>query len=184
MIRRRIQLPGDHPVRADRLLAESLDGLSRRRIQWLLGNGSIRIDGRRVRKGQMLRGECVVEVNEADSTSGALSPEPDLPIDVLFEDEFCVALDKTAGRAGHALRAGDRGTIANFLTARFAGCASAGDTPLEAGLVHRLDTETSGVLLAARTRGAWKALRRQFRSRRIRKLYVAVVLGTLPRSGE
>jgi 23S rRNA pseudouridine1911/1915/1917 synthase len=184
MIRRRIRLPGDHGVRADRLLAESLGGLSRRRVQRLLENGSIRIDGRRIRKGQMLRGEGIVEVDVIDSTSAALPPEPDLPIAVLFEDESCVALDKPAGRAGHALRPDERGTIANFLTARFADCASASDTPLEAGLVHRLDTETSGVLLAARTREAWKALRRQFRSRRIRKLYVAVVLGTVTSAGE
>jgi 23S rRNA pseudouridine1911/1915/1917 synthase len=184
MIRRRIQVPSDHAVRADRLLAESLVGLSRRRIQRLLENGRIRIDGRRIRKGQMLRGECVVEVDAPDSTSTSLPPEPDMPITVLFEDESCVALDKPAGRAGHALRPDERGTIANFLTARFADCASASETPLEAGLVHRLDTETSGVLLAARTRGAWKALRRQFRSRRVRKLYVAVVLGTVASAGE
>src|SRR5206468_11347026 len=78
----------------------------------------------------------------------------------------------------------EQGTVANFTTARCAGCASTGETPLEAGLVHRLDTETSGVLLAARTRDAWEALRRQFRSRRVRKLYVAVVLGTLASAGE
>jgi len=184
MIRRRIQLSSDHAARADRLLAESLGGFSRRRIQQLLENGSVRVDGRRVRKGQMLRGECVVEVDLADWASEALPPEPELPVPILFEDESCVALDKPAGRAGHALRSGERGTIANFLTARFTGCASAGDTPLEAGLVHRLDTETSGVLLAARTRDAWKALRRQFRNQRVRKLYVAVVQGTLARAGE
>jgi 23S rRNA pseudouridine1911/1915/1917 synthase len=184
MIRRRIQVPSRHAVRADRLLAESLGSLSRRRVQRLLEDGAIRIDGHPVRKGQMLRGECIVEVDEIDSTSAALPPEPDLPIAILFEDESCVALDKPAGRAGHALRPDERGTVANFLTARFADCVSAGDTPLEGGLVHRLDTGTSGVLLAARTRDAWTALRGQFRGRRIRKLYVAVVLGMVTTAGE
>src|SRR5262249_6515154 len=151
-----IQVRSDRAVRADRLLAESLGGLSRRRIQRLLENGSIRIDGRRIRKGAMIRGERFVEVAAAHSTSSAFPAERALPIAVVFEDESCIAIDKPAGRAAHALRSDERGTIANFLTARFAGCASAGDTPLEAGLVHRLDTDTSGVLLAARTRRAWK----------------------------
>ncbi len=184
MIRRRIHLPSDYAARVDRLLAESLSGFSRQRIQRLLEDGSVRIDGRRVRKGEMLRGECVIEVAVDDSAIAALPAEPEPPIAILFEDLSCVALDKPAGRAGHALRSGERGTIANFLTGRFPDCSSAGDTPLEAGLVHRLDTETSGVLLAARTREAWKALRRQFRERKVGKLYVAVVQGALTSAGE
>ncbi|HSD10002.1 MAG TPA: RluA family pseudouridine synthase [Candidatus Binatia bacterium] len=184
MIRRRIHVASDHPARADRLLAESLGRLSRRRVQRLLEEGSVRIDGRRVRKGEMLRGEYVIEVDVADSAIAALTPEPELSIPVLFEDESCVAVDKPAGRPGHALQPGERGTVANFLAARFPECASAGDTPLEAGLVHRLDTETSGVLLAARAREAWEALRHQFRERTVRKLYLAVVRGTIARPGD
>jgi 23S rRNA pseudouridine1911/1915/1917 synthase len=183
MIRRRVHVSSGHTVRSDRLLAELL-GVSRRRIQRLLEDGSIRIDGHRARKGQMLQGDCVIEVDVEDPAIAVLPPEPDPPLAVLFEDESCVAVDKPAGRAGHALRRGERGTVANFLVARFPQCASAGDKPLEAGLVHRLDTETSGVLLAARTPEAWKALRRQFRQRKVRKLYLAIVHGLLMSPGD
>ena len=184
MPRQRIHIPADQVERVDRLLAESLRGFSRRRLQRLLQEGSIRIDGRRARKGEMLRGEQTIEVEIADSASVSLAPEAEPSVPILFEDESCIAVDKPARRPGHALRAGEHGTIANFLTARFPECAIAGDTPLEAGLVHRLDTDTSGVLLAARTRAAWLTLRAQFRQRRVGKVYLAVVGGTLAEGGE
>lgn len=183
MAKQRIHLAAGRSERVDRLLAEALGGVSRRRLQRLLAEGALRIDGRRVRKGEVLHGERTIEV-ELPAAEGEIAAEPGLALALLFEDARCVAVDKPAGRPGHALRADERGTVANFLAARFPECLAAGDSPLEAGLVHRLDTDTSGVLLAARDRAAWLDLRRQFRAGTITKRYAAVVVGEIAAPGE
>jgi 23S rRNA pseudouridine1911/1915/1917 synthase len=179
-----IHVPKDRTERLDRLLADSIAGLSRRRAQQLLAAGLIRVDGRRARKGEMIVGERTIEVELPGAAPAEIPPESEAALTVLYEDTTCVAVDKPAGRPSHALRAGERGTVANFLAARFPECTRAGTTPLEGGLVHRLDTATSGVLLAARSREAWLDLRRQFRERRVVKLYAAVVHGSILEAGE
>lgn len=183
MAKERIHLAAGRSERVDRLLAETLGGVSRRRLQKLIEEGLVRVDGRRVRKGDVLRGERTIEV-ELPPPGGALAGEPELAFAILFEDERCVAIDKPAGRPGHALRPDERGTVANFLAARFPECVAAGDSPLEAGLVHRLDTETSGALLGARDRAAWRRLREQFQAGRVGKRYTAVVRGEISGPGE
>jgi 23S rRNA pseudouridine1911/1915/1917 synthase len=184
MAKHRVELPAGSCTRVDRLLAASLPGLSRRSLRRLLDQGAIRVDGRRARKGEMLSGARVVEIEVPDAPAPEPAAEPEPAIPILFLDASCVALDKPAGRPGHALRPGESGTVANFLAARFPECLGAGDTPLEAGLVHRLDTGTSGVLLAARDRRAWRELREQFRSGRVAKHYLALVAGSVQAPGE
>ena len=184
MTHHRIHLAAGRAERVDRLLADSLAGCSRRRLQAMIAEGLVRIDGRRARKGDVLQGERWIDVELLASGALELPPEAEPAVDVLFEDSACIVLDKPPGRPGHALRSGERGTVANFIAARFPECVTAGETPLEAGLVHRLDTDTSGALLAARSREAWGNLRRQFRSRTVGKTYVAVVRGALRAGGE
>jgi 23S rRNA pseudouridine1911/1915/1917 synthase len=183
MIRHRIHVAQGRAERVDRLLAASIAGVSRRRIQQLLAERLVRIDGRAARKGEMICGERILEVEVFAPLAAVIVAEAEPAVAVLVQDPSWVALDKPARRPSHALRASDRGTIANFLAARFPECISAGDSPLEAGLVHRLDTGTSGVLVAARSREAWLALRRQFRDGTIEKRYLAVVSGTLAEAG-
>src|ERR1051325_10409308 len=180
----RIHLAAGRAERVDRLLADCLAGCSRRRLQAMIAEGLVRIDGRRARKGDVLQGERWIDVELLASGALELPPEAEPAVDVLFEDSACIVLDKPPGRPGHALRSGERGTVANFIAARFPECVGAGDRPLEAGLAHRLDTDTSGVLLAARSRAAWQALRRQFRERRVDKRYLAIVHGVLGDAGE
>jgi 23S rRNA pseudouridine1911/1915/1917 synthase len=184
MAKHRVELPAGRSTRVDRLLAASLPGISRRRLRRLLADGTIRVDGRRARKGELLSGARSVEIEVPDAAAPEPAREPEPTIPVLFVDPACVALDKPGGRPGHALRPGERGTVAGFLAARFPECLLAGDTPLEAGLVHRLDTDTSGVLLAARDRAAWRHLRNQFRAGRIAKQYFALVGGSVRTPGE
>jgi 23S rRNA pseudouridine1911/1915/1917 synthase len=105
-------------------------------------------------------------------------------VPVLYEDEAVLALDKPAGMPSHALRADETETVANFLLARYPDVAAVGKRPLEPGIVHRLDTETSGVLLVARTPAAYDALRQQFTERRVLKEYRAVVHGDIAQQGE
>jgi 23S rRNA pseudouridine1911/1915/1917 synthase len=176
-------VPPGRALRIDRLIADSVPGLSRHRAQSMIAEGRIRVDGRRCRKGDAISGGIDVEVAIED-LAAALVPEPDPRVPVLYEDEWLVALDKPAGRPGHALRPEDTGTVANFLAAVYPETASVGSNPLEHGLAHRLDTDTSGVLLAARTSAAWRHLRAQFRERSVGKRYLAIVDGKVTGPGE
>ena len=142
-------------VRLDRFVATHATGVGRRHATAIISAGAVRVNGRAGRKGQTLQVGDVVEIAAAAVAPAEPAPDPALAIAVLYEDDAVIAVDKPAGMPAVALRTSNRGTVANFLLARHAEMAAAGGTPLEAGLVHRLDTGTSGVLLAARTPAAW-----------------------------
>jgi 23S rRNA pseudouridine1911/1915/1917 synthase len=165
--------------RLDSYLAGSpLGGLSRRMIQRHVEAGRIAVNGRAARKGQLVSpGDVIRFPRSLLERRAGLRAQPDLDVKTIYEDADCLALDKPAGMASVALAADDTGTLANFLAARFPETATAGPSPLESGLVHRLDHGTSGVILAARNREAYDHLRRQFTGRRVFKEYWAVVVG-------
>jgi 23S rRNA pseudouridine1911/1915/1917 synthase len=164
--------------RADLAVAAALGGRSRRRVAEAFAAGAVRVNGRRARKGDPVAPGDVVEVL---ADAGDLRPvaEPDLPLAVVHLDDALIALDKPAGMPTHPLAAGERGTLANALVARHAECAAVSDDPREAGLAHRLDAGTTGLIVAARTRPAWEALRGAFRARAVRKEYLALVAGAV-----
>ena len=173
----RLTVPQDAaPTRLDKLLCERLPDCSRRIAKELIDGGRVRVDGRRARKGQEVLPGAVVDVEEQTGAPERLLANPDLQIAVLYEDAAVVAVDKPAGMPALALRPHERETVANFLLARFPEMAEVGK-PLEPGLVHRLDNDTSGVLLAARTASAHAALRREFAAHRVIKKYLALVRG-------
>ena len=111
------------------------------------------------------------------------APAPEAPLAVLYADELLVAVSKPAGIATHPLHPGERGTLANALVARFPECAFVADDAREGGVAHRLDIETSGVVLAARTRAAWQSLRHAFSDGAVTKEYLALVAGAPPDQG-
>ncbi len=181
--RRSLEVPPDAAgMRVDVWLASALD-LSRARVKELLERGAIRIGGRPPRKGDRTVAGARVEVT-LETEDPRPVPQPDLPLHVLHLDADLVAIDKPAGMPSHPLQPGERGTAVNALVARHPECADASADPREGGLVHRLDTLTSGVLLAARTPGAWRALRDAFSERRVDKRYLAVVTGPVADEGE
>ncbi|MGH7858169.1 MAG: S4 domain-containing protein, partial [Candidatus Binatia bacterium] len=114
-----LRVPEGPAVRADRFLAEHLPDLSRRHVQDMLEHGLILVGGRRVRKGDGLPGGTEIAVEVAPPPAGELCPEPEPAVAILHEDADVLAVDKPAGRPGHALRPEDRGTVSNFLAARF-----------------------------------------------------------------
>ena len=170
-------------VRLDRLISEQWGPLTRRRTRAIIAAGAVRVNGHVARKGLALRAGDVVEVDAAALSDQVPRGEAGLAVGVLVEDAAVLAIDKPAGMASVALDGETLGSVANVLLGRAPETAAAGRTPLEAGLVHRLDTGTSGVLLAARSATAWTALREQFRARQVDKRYVAWVEGALTRSG-
>jgi 23S rRNA pseudouridine1911/1915/1917 synthase len=140
----------------------------------------VRGDGRPARKGERLREGQLVQLPErppAAAPGGMIDPDPTVELTVLYEDEALVAVSKPAGMPSHPLRPGERGTVASALVARFPECAGASPDPREAGLVHRLDVGTSGVLVAARQRGLWTPLHETMAGGGCEKVYLAEVAG-------
>lgn len=202
--------PGEAGLRLDRLLAQKL-AISAAAARRLIAGGQVRVDGRRARKGTILRGgEVIAVVGASAGADGAGDPalgparpaqverdvetdvkarsffviaDPTVRLDVLYEDAHLVAVAKPGGMPTHPLRPGERGTVANGIVARFPECAAASVDSREGGLAHRLDTATSGVLIAARSREVWLALRRVLGSEGCEKTYLAEVRGAPPTDG-
>lgn len=171
--------------RVDVFVARALD-LPRARVKELFEEGAVRVDGRRARKGQLLaQGQTVTLPQECNAApSLEVTPEPDAPLRVLKEDAHLLFLDKPAGSPCHPLAPGELGTVANALVARYPECQAASADPREGGLCHRLDVQTSGVLLAARDRSTWLSARDAFSQRKVDKRYWALVTGPLADEGE
>lgn len=169
--------------RLDLFLGEQLK-LSRNKVKALFEADAVRLDGRRAKKGDAVAtGQKVTVKQQQDAARGATA-QPDAPLVVLHADDALVFVDKQAGMPSHPLLPGETGTVANALVARYPECVAAGLDEREGGLCHRLDTETSGVLLAARTRAAWERLREAFSGNGADKRYLALVTGPLADEGE
>lgn len=144
----------------------------------LILGGDVRVDGRVGRKGVAVNeGQVVACGGGALAEPGIIIAEPDVALIVLHEDETLVAVAKPAGMATHPLRAGERGTLAGALVARFPECRQASADWREGGFVHRLDAGTSGVIVAARSRAAHQTLRQTLGGGDSEKCYLAEVVG-------
>ncbi|HEY0840195.1 MAG TPA: RluA family pseudouridine synthase [Vulgatibacter sp.] len=163
--------------RLDRFAASALEG-SRQKVMDAIERGLVRVDGRRARKGQPVAAGQVVEVRLPRVAAGPV-PQPELPLEVIFEDPHLVVVSKPSGAPTHPLEPGETGTLANALVARYPECSAAGRDPREGGVAHRLDAPTSGLVVAARSRGAWEGLREQFAARTVRKEYLALAAGAV-----
>ncbi len=168
--------------RLDLFVGEAL-GLSRARVKRLFEEGTLRVDGRSAKKGQVVTAGQKIRVTVVEEDKAAVA-DLEVPLTVLREDPALLFVDKPAGAPCHPLRPSETGTVANALIARYPECATASEDSREGGLCHRLDVETSGVLLAARTRSAWEAMRRAFTEQAVDKRYLALVSGPLGDSGE
>lgn len=169
---------GQAGTRIDRFVKDRFPELSRREIVFRIREQGILCNGRPVRKGAILREGDRVELRiPSGSSGGVVVPEPDLELRVLREDALLVAVDKAPGMPTHPLHAGERGTVANGLIALYPEMEGVGFSPKEPGILHRLDRDTSGVLLAARTDSAFEKLRVEFEQGRVVKVYFAIVHG-------
>lgn len=175
--------------RLDRVILERLPdapGVSRNRVQAWIRAGRVRVDGRPAeRAAQRLREGQQVDVELPDPPRRVHAPEP-IALRILHEDEWLIAVDKPAGLVVHPTRRHPQGTLVNALLWHM-GAAGAGQQPpgdddrCRVRLVHRLDRDTSGVLLVARSREVLVMLARAMARRAITKEYLAVVYG-VPRS--
>lgn len=160
--------------RVDAVVARLLPSLSRSRVAALVDDGRVTVDGRAPKSSQKLRGGEVVVVDVPEPVPVDLVAE-DLPLSIVFDDDdFCV-VDKPAGLVVHPAPGHERGTLANALLFRFPRLSVGGER--RPGIVHRLDKDTSGLIVVAKHDEALRALARQFAERTVDKRYVAVCLG-------
>lgn len=165
---------GDGAERMDRYIVDRLGTLSRSQFKTRFESATV--NGRKAMPSRPLKpGERYsIVLRDEDDRSSASLPE-DIPLSVLYEDAYVVVLDKPQGMVVHPAQGNWKGTLANALLGRYAGQPGDGTAPARAGLVHRLDKDTSGVIIAARTAGAQDFLAAQFRHRTTKKTYLAVV---------
>jgi 23S rRNA pseudouridine1911/1915/1917 synthase len=169
-------------LRLDLFLVQHVPHMTRARATQLTGAGQVRVNGRRARKGDRVPGGAQVRVEQVPEAAD-FAPEPngELPLQVLFEDEHLVVVDKPRGLPTHPLQRAERATLAQALLHRYPETAGVGYALREPGILHRLDTDTSGVLVAARTVAAFEGLRASQRAGLWTKEYLAYCEG-LPRT--
>lgn len=169
--------------RVDRFLAQNL-ALSRGYVRRLIRRGAVRIGERSAAKGDLLRaGDRITVATFRHPDEGPLA-SPEVELALIRSDAGLVAFDKPAGMPTHPLEFDEATTALNAALARYPEIAGVGEGGLHSGVVHRLDTDTSGVLVFARTEQAYAEARRAFAAQRVLKRYVARVHGVPTREGE
>jgi 23S rRNA pseudouridine1911/1915/1917 synthase len=173
--------PGHDGERLDRYLAGQLagDDLSRSRIQRLIKDGAVRVNGVVARPSVRLSpGDGIAISFEGADDAGAPAPAPGIPLSVLHADDDIVVVDKAAGQVVHPAVGHTDDTLVNALVARFPDLVDAFND-VRPGIVHRLDRDTSGVMVVARSPDAAADLKRQFKARTVDKAYLLLAKGRL-----
>lgn len=206
MISTIIASPGDAGVRLDAFLAGYIEGWSRSRLQRLIEDGDVLVNGKQAKASYKLRESDEIDVELTEAPTARFEPE-DIPLEIVYEDDHLAVIDKPAGMVVHPGAGITSGTLANAIAWHFksvppvvtGGLPQASDsdevtrTPKHAfgnppltsggtdrvGIVHRLDKDTSGLILVAKDEKTQEALAEQFRSRTVEKSYVALVHGAV-----
>jgi 23S rRNA pseudouridine1911/1915/1917 synthase len=168
--------------RLDRYLVGYLDGVSRAQVQSWIRAGRVLINGRPAKVSTRLSPGDLVQASVPQETPRTLAPW-DFPLSILYEDADCVVLDKPAGLVVHPATTWRQDTLVHALLARYPDLGRMVDLDAEAGqrpgIVHRLDRDTSGLMVVARHEEAQARLQAQFRERTVQKAYLALVHGRL-----
>lgn len=165
----------DAGVRVDSYLATRIEGWSRARLQRLIEAEDVLVNGKPAKPSYKLRENDELEVELIAPASTSFVPE-DIPIEIVYEDDTLVVVNKPAGLVVHPAAGIHGGTLANALAFHFQQLPDSG-AGVRPGIVHRLDRDTSGLLVVAKTEAALENLSDQFRDRTVFKSYVALVHG-------
>ncbi|MCC6429140.1 MAG: RluA family pseudouridine synthase [Phycisphaerales bacterium] len=175
----------DLAKRLDKYLTDRITFMSRNQLQKLIENGGVTVNGRAPKASTVLRAGDTVEVLVPPPPSAHAQPE-DIPLDILYEDEHILVLNKTPDIIVHPARTHNKGTLINALAYHFkhrspsgGGLSGVGKEFARPGVVHRLDRQTSGVIVFAKQDEAHWKLGHQFEHRRVDKRYLAIVEGII-----
>jgi 23S rRNA pseudouridine1911/1915/1917 synthase len=174
-----LRYQGSGPERLDKFLAASLPDYSRSRLQSLIRSGSVKVNGATASKaGQVLESEASIEVFLPAAQPAQLQPEA-IPLEIIFENKDLMVINKPAGMVVHPAAGHNSGTLVHAVLGYSTDITGVGGEQ-RPGVVHRLDKDTSGLILMAKNDAAHLWLQNQFRSREAEKTYLALVDGAPP----
>lgn len=181
--KRVLQVPVEiPPLRLDLYLKETLIGIPRIRIKELIAQGLVLVNGKKAKKGDRLLGGETLIITSTGLNLFDLVADPSLPLRMIHEESSFLIVDKPSNIPTHPLKSGEKGTLANALVNRYPELRTIGN-PREAGLLHRLDTPTSGLLIVAKTQEVYDFFRKEFRWNQVVKKYLALVWGNVDQKG-
>lgn len=160
--------------RLDKVLVDHFPDLSRAQLQTYIKNGDITVNGEQVKPGVKLRGGEVIRVEIPETVQTTMQPE-NIDLDVLYEDSELAVINKPAGLVVHPGTGVSSGTLVNALLSRYPEIGQMFGSERRQGIVHRLDKETSGLIVIARTKPALNRLMTQFQDRTVDKGYLALL---------
>ena len=170
-------------VRLDAAILHAFPSSTRAFVKEAISAGNVLVGDRRAPKGLKLRGGETIAIRELLEAADNLVAPVAGPLRVAFEDAALLAFDKPAGMPVQPLTCRETGTLMNAVVARYPECRELGDSPLMAGALHRIDADTSGLVLVARTAAAFDAMRAQFSAQTVKKTYLALVEGAVAVGG-
>ena len=165
--------------RVDRFVAD-VTGLSRSYVQKLIADGRLTADGLAIRANTVVGPGAIVRLDVPPPSRPEAVADPTIPVKVVYEDDDLLIVDKPAGLVVHPSPGHDSGTLVNALLGRADGVDYGGIAGvMRPGIVHRLDRDTSGLLMVAKNDAAQQALMAQLKARRVKKTYLALVQGSV-----
>ena len=171
-------------IRLDAALLMRFPSTARALVREACAAGNVKVNGRPTEKGRKLKGGETIEVVALpEVTDNRVQPNRAVVVRPLFEDAALLAFDKPAGIPVQPLSRHETDTLMNGVVARWPEVATVGDAPFMAGALHRIDADTSGLVLVARTQSAFEAMRAQFAAHTVEKTYLALVEGAVAAGG-
>ena len=171
-------------IRLDAALLMRFPSTTRALVREACAAGDVKVNGRATEKGRKLKGGETIEVVALpEAADNRVQPNRAVAVRTLFEDAALLAFDKPAGIPVQPLSRREANTLMNGVVARWPEVATVGDAPFMAGALHRIDADTSGLVLVARTQAAFEAMRAQFAAHTVEKTYLALVEGAVAGGG-
>src|SRR3989344_145927 len=165
--------------RVDKFLSLEIKGYSRKYFQDLIKEGGVKVNGKTTGKDYLLKIGDVVEGCAKEPEMASLEPDSKVKFGVVFDGKDFAIIDKPAGLVVHPSHTHKKGTLVNGLVARWPEIKGVGEHSFRPGIVHRLDKETSGLMVVAKTDEMFHWLKKQFKEHKVAKKYVALVFGAM-----
>lgn len=165
--------------RLDKFLAEKFPEYSRAFFQKLIKSGAILSGGEKLKSKYILRTDDEIKVALPAPEEIKMEPDFSIPLKIVYEDADIAVIDKQPGISVHPSEKEKKGTLANALLAKYPEIKNIGEDLMRPGIVHRLDKDTSGLMVAAKNNAAFQHLKKQFQGKKVEKRYLALVEGNL-----
>lgn len=166
----------DKEIRIDKYLSSFDDCVSRNEIQRLIDEGKIRVNGKKVKTSYKVQDGDNIEIEKDEPKEETLKPQ-EIPLDIIYEDNDIIAVNKPKGMVVHPGNGNPEGTLANAVMAKCKGSLSGIGGQIRPGIVHRLDKDTSGIIVVAKNDKSHINLSNQIKNREVKKTYIALVRG-------